>query len=102
LTLGGQRLRAELNADGLLSLISSEGVGFSYPRTATAVDPGVMVSARLGWSLDQLLVWLQLGGVGWLRSEKVQVFTGPSPVYSAPIPPFEFLAIFGVSFIPMF
>jgi hypothetical protein len=99
LTLGPQRLKVELDADALAGLLVSKGVGFSTTRTATAFDPGLMASARLGWFFGRWLIWLQVGGVAWLRAEHVQVFGGPSPPASAPIPQAEVLAILGLSLV---
>src|SRR5262249_36627050 len=45
--LVSRRLALELDADFLMSVLSSSGDGFSVTRTATAVDPGIMLSARL-------------------------------------------------------
>jgi hypothetical protein len=97
LNLGPPKLRVELGADALLSLVVSNGVGFPVARTATAVGPGLMASARLGWLFDPFLLWFQLAGVGWLQADHVQVFSGPVPASSASIPQLEVLAIVGFS-----
>ncbi len=96
---GPPRLRFELDADALAGLLVTKGVGFTTTNSATAFSPGVMASARVGWLFDAFMVWLQLGGVAWLRAEQAQVFAGPAPISSAPIPQIEALAILGFSLV---
>jgi len=102
LSLGGHGtftrgdFRLELGAAFLASLLSASGRGFLVASSATAINPGLGVSSRLGWQLTRnWLAWLQGGTSLWLNSE---ILAGSTAVSAAQIPSIDLFATLGLSF----
>jgi hypothetical protein len=100
LTLGGEKVRLELGANGLIGLLIVKGQGIAFPHTSVVPDPGLMGTMRLEWlPTGNWSAWLELDGVAWLRAEHAQVSNGAIPE-TAPIPQAEIYGLLGFSFLP--
>jgi hypothetical protein len=96
--LGSKELRLEVGAALLAGLITSYGTQFPVLNHSADFDPGVGPSVRGCWAFaGSWLAWLQIGASYWLKSEKVQVLSGSTPVSSARVPPVDVFVTLGLS-----